>query len=419
MRSRSAITVCLTAVVIGLVAIYTQGEADALRAPNTDADNAAGFSALPGGSRHPNQAAESKSKDETTVYRHGYMSLCYHAAGWELLDVRRIWPSASLSGGDTQRSHTAFTDLARFRDAWHCVFREGKNHFIGGHLRVIRSQDGKEWETAFTFTPEPPFVDARDAKLLVADDRLVIVGHEVGTSIRRSMQWISEDGTSWDGPFYSEGGDNTWIWGVARHKGTGYGVAYAGKHERRGAFYRTDDFKTWELVADAIFPGGAGTEAAFFIDDDDRVVMLLRDAGKRRSLGFSKPPYDQWRWESPKPPIGSTIGGPAIIRLSDGRVIVGGRTPAPVGGCPHSDRQVMFFEWDLENNNFYWLFTLPAMMDSGYPGFVEHDGELWISYYSTHENQNPTPHYHHSNPAIFLARVKIGGVRKTRQSSPR
>ena len=35
----------------------------------------------------------------------------------ELVEVRKIWDRGA---------HNAFTDLVRFKDAWFCVFREGK-----------------------------------------------------------------------------------------------------------------------------------------------------------------------------------------------------------------------------------------------------------------------------------------------------
>ena len=45
----------------------------------------------------------------------------------QLLEVRRIWDRAP---------HSAFTDLARFRDRWYCAFREGRSHRSEGSIRL-------------------------------------------------------------------------------------------------------------------------------------------------------------------------------------------------------------------------------------------------------------------------------------------
>jgi hypothetical protein len=48
--------------------------------------------------------------------------------------------------------------------------------------------------------------------------------------------------------------------------------------------------------------------------------------------------------------------------------------------------------------------------DTGYPGMVWHKDELWVSYYSSHEDKdgNPPPNRHMELPsAIYLARIRI------------
>ena len=58
-----------------------------------------------------------------------------------LVSVENIWDRGP---------HNAFTDLVRFRDMWYCTFREGEKHAGGadGKIRVIRSGDGAQWESA-------------------------------------------------------------------------------------------------------------------------------------------------------------------------------------------------------------------------------------------------------------------------------
>ena len=54
-------------------------------------------------------------------------------------------------------------------------------------------------------------------------------------------------------------------------------------------------------------------------------------------------------------------------------------------------------ELDVTKGELNPLLDLPSGGDSSYPGLVWHDGQLWISYYSSHE----------AKTAIYLARVKL------------
>ena len=78
-----------------------------------------------------------------------------------------------------------------------------------------------------------------------------------------------------------------------------------------------------------------------------------------------------------------------MIRISDGRIIVGGRIWGRQGGWGYGDSLTALYELDLKDNGIYKIVDLPSQGDNGYPGMVEKDGELWISYYSCHEDPNP------------------------------
>ena len=43
------------------------------------------------------------------------------------------------------------------------------------------------------------------------------------------------------------------------------------------------------------------------------------------------------------------------------------------------------------------VLTFPSSGDNSYPGFVWHDGLLWMSYYSSHEGKT----------SIYLAKIKV------------
>ena len=54
-------------------------------------------------------------------------------------------------------------------------------------------------------------------------------------------------------------------------------------------------------------------------------------------------------------------------------------------------------ELNVDNKTLRPILTLPSGGDTSYPGLVSHDGQLWVSYYSSHE----------SKTSIYLATVKI------------
>jgi hypothetical protein len=103
-------------------------------------------------------------------------------------------------------------------------------------------------------------------------------------------------------------------------------------------------------------------------------------------FGLAKPPYTEWEWKD----VGAKIGGPQLIRLSDGRLVGGVRLYD--GGARTSVVQI-----DRNNGRLKELLKLPSGGDCSYPGLVVHQNELWISYYSSHEGKT----------SIYLARVAL------------
>jgi hypothetical protein len=104
-------------------------------------------------------------------------------------------------------------------------------------------------------------------------------------------------------------------------------------------------------------------------------------------LGKARPPYTDWAWTDLK----RRVGGPDLLRLADGRWVAGVRLydqgPVRMSLCWLDPESGQLTEW----------VALPSKGDCSYPGLVEHEGQLWVSYYSSHEGKT----------AIYLARVPI------------
>jgi len=304
----------------------------------------------------------------------------------KLIDARRIWDAAP---------HNAFTDLAHFKGAWYCAFREGEGHVSDdGRLRVLRSVDGETWSSAALMDWDGG--DVRDAKLSIAPgDRLMLNGAVRFLEPRdgnkhQSVTWLSSDGETWDGPHACPTGLGTWRWSVTWHDGVAYSFGYSGK-DAGGCLYKSADGIAWEVVLDNAYPDveSYGNESSLvFLDDGTGHCLLRRDGeGVNAVLGTASPPYTEWAWKD----LGIRMGGPKMIRLSDGRFL------AVVRLYGDDDRRTGLCTIDAERAEPTEVLALPSGGDTSYAGAVELDGTVWISYYSSHEEKT----------CIYLARVGL------------
>ena len=315
----------------------------------------------------------------------------------KLVEARRIWDKAR---------HNAFTDLIRFRERWYCAFREGKSHVCEtGKLRVIASADGQEWQSVALMDWQGG--DVRDAKLsITADGQLMLNGavrflKPVKDHVHQSVSWLSKDGATW-GEANRFGAPNLWMWSATWHNaaaepparlgrgGVGYSIGYTTRGKRFIRLHSTRDGKRWDVVADDIFPGGtyANETSLVFLPDHTCLCLLRRDSHTRSAqFGTAKPPYTKWAWKD----LGVQIGGPKMIRLTDGRLL------ATVRLYDKRVRTGLCFV-DPKAASIKEILTLPSGGDTSYAGMVVHEGLLWISYYSSHEGKT----------SIYLAKVELG-----------
>ncbi len=303
----------------------------------------------------------------------------------EVVEVRKIWDAAP---------HNAFTDLARFRDRWYCVFREGAAHVSpDGALRVISSADGKDWTSAALVTSAT--ADLRDAKITVTpDDRLMLAGagalHDKSQATHQSMVWFSPDGKNWS-ETYNVADPDFWLWRITWHKGVAYGLGYGCKESNRSVrLYNSADGKRFDVLVPTLLDTGYVNESSLLFNKDDSCYCLLRRDGQSDAgglLGVSKPPFTDWQWKD----LGLKIGGPHMIRIPDGRIVAAVRLYD--GGARTSLCWI-----DPDAGTLREFQKLPSGGDTSYAGLVWHDDQLWVSYYSSHEGKT----------SIYLARVRFG-----------
>ncbi len=323
--------------------------------------------------------------------------------GLKLLNVTKIWDEGK---------HNAFTDLIRFRDAWYCTFREGDGHVGGdGTIRVLRSKDGKEWTS--TANISEPGIDLRDPKFsIMPDGKLMIVAggsvYKGGKTLlgRQPRVVISYEGSNWSAP-QRVLGEGDWLWRVTWNKDVAWGISYipqartqpaakaaadkGDKIEPGPADWKLKLVKStngfdWEVVKYLDVPGFANESTVRFLPDDTMVAFVRREAGNKFGwIGTSKPPYTDWTWTETK----HRLGGPNFIVLEDGSMIAGSREHTEKGSRTALGR--------MTTTSYSPELLLPSSGDNSYPGFVFHEGKLWVSYYSSHEGKT----------SIYLAEIEL------------
>jgi hypothetical protein len=299
----------------------------------------------------------------------------------QIISVDKIW---------NRGTHNAFTDLVRFADHWWCTFREAADHgWSIGTVRVICSQDGQDWESAAVL--EEQEVDLRDPKLSVTPDgRLMLVAGASlyeGTEYRTRSPRIafSADGYQWTPPQKVLAEDH-WLWRVTWHEGVAYSVSKLGEGDnpRRGFLYSSSDGLDWQWITEFILPNDTWTASETtlrFLPDGEMVALVRPDW-----IGTSRPPYKGWQWTQ----ISQRLGGPNFIRWPDGSLWAGARGRSAKG-------EAAMVLARMTKDSYEPVLCLPSGGDCSYPGMVEHEGVLWVSYYSSHEEKT----------SIYLARIAV------------
>jgi hypothetical protein len=215
----------------------------------------------------------------------------------------------------------------------------------------------------------------------------------------RSFVTFSADGKTWaPREFVTEPG--RWMWGATWHSGAAWGVAY-GAPVRAGvsSLLTSRDGQKFDVaVKDFFDKAPRPTEARLRFAADGTALCLHRCDGPANNtdadgvpantawLGRAAAPYRDWTWQ----PLDRFIGGPNLIELPSGQWLAAGRIlqPEPVTALMHLD---------VEHGRATPILTLPSGGDTSYPGLVWHDGRLWMSYYSSHEQ----------GTNIYLAEIRI------------
>ena len=307
----------------------------------------------------------------------------------ERLEVRKIWSKAA---------YNSFTDLIRFRGRWFCAFREGTGHLTpDGALRILTSADGVTWSSVASIRCPAPFQDLRDPQFSITPDGLLLLNAAAFRPVCQSMAWLSKDGCDW-GHHHLIGPRGSWLWRTVWHSGVAYSF---GRHEPKDhelQLYTSTDGLDFRAHGEPRLGAGYSNESDLLFLDDATGVSLTRCDGGNALLGTASSPYDRWTWTD----LGVRIGGPALLRLPDGRTIAAVRLYEP--------RQRTALCWlDVETAALTEFLTLPSGGDTSYAGMVWHDGLLWLSYYSSDDYLASMKGaiQAHLKTSVYLAKVRF------------
>lgn len=299
----------------------------------------------------------------------------------QLLGMSKVWGTGGVC---------AYTDLAWMKGQWWCVFREGASPLAGGVLRVMSSTNGQAWKTAAVLSCTNS--DLREGRLTETPEGRMMLSAGLMFPPRSgarfgSLAWFSEDGRAWGEPV-AIGGKDDRLWRMAWNKGTCYSAAYHSTDARYVRLYASTNGVEFKARVPQLYAEGFPNEAALVFQPDDQAVCLLRRDGQPRTalLGLAPAPYTNWVWKD----LGTRVGTPQMARLGDGRIVAAGRF------YDGSDRTALAWV-DPAAGSLTEFLRLPSGGETGGPGMVWKDGELWVSYHSSHEGKT----------AVYLARVKL------------
>lgn len=300
----------------------------------------------------------------------------------ELVYLDKVW---------NKSPHQAFTDLIRYRERWFLAFREASSHVSGdGVLRVLSSSDFEHWHEDARITH--PGGDLRDPKLTETPDGQLMLTtalalRQPAAAHHQSYAWFSRDGITWGDPT-SIGDPDVWLWRVQWHHGKALSLGYGTGEQRFLRGYMSLNGSSFNTINPTILSADYPNESAILFQTDETALCLLRrDEGTKTALlGRSKPPYRAWTWSD----LGVRVGGPQMIKIPDGRIVAAVRL--------YDGKTRTSLCWlDPATDQLKEFLALPSGGDTSYAGLAFHDGLLYMSYYSSHEDRT----------SIYVAKVKL------------
>ncbi|MBU3002114.1 hypothetical protein KO534_02010 [Paraglaciecola arctica] len=295
-------------------------------------------------------------------------------------------------------AHSAFTDLCEFNKQLFCCYREAENHVSAdGVIRILTMDTQGKILNSNRITI--PNVDLRDPKLTVTPDgQLLLIAFARHVSAQKTMTetrnltWLSQTGHSWStAQEFADRG--WWLWRVRWYNNLAYGFGYNKKQNAlhfysgnpRRSFHRHQPFALSLQKHQKGYPN----ESDLIFDQNKAYALVRRDADSYSAqLGLSSYPFKKWEWLD----LGEYVGGPTMAKLDENTALVAGRI------VNQGQLVTGILKLNLSNGKLQELLILPSAGDNSYPGLLLKKDTLFVSYYSSHED---------NKSCIYLANINI------------
>lgn len=288
--------------------------------------------------------------------------------------VTKVWDSGK---------HCAFTDLCMFNGSLWLCFREGDSHVSpdGQVLILTFNSSDNSWQEQARITLAD--ADLRDPKLMVFEEQLMLTcaakqGFDERPYHQSYLSW-SSDGKQWS-DLKPVAEKSMWLWRSRALSDGIYSIGYKAA-EQQVTLYRMEQraYQPWvaPLFSKQLNGLGYPNEHDMCLVDGNRAACLLRRDADTASaqLGIADPPYTNWQWHD----LGTRIGGPAMIKLSNEQLLCAVRLYEPV-------RTSLCWLHLGDKPELEEILTLPSGGDCSYPGLVQQGEKIYCSYYSSHED---------------------------------
>lgn len=313
----------------------------------------------------------------------------------------------SLVSFDDNTSYN-FTDLVYFKNRWFLVFRESDSHAFGkdGIINLYTRLDNEIWSLVKTFKVEG--VDLRDPKFSVNGDKLMLYIHGSEYADKELLSFsdyrsVCLEGTNWEDLQVVKLdnlkllnskilGNEAWPWRITWYNDKSYtfGYTFIAGSSVFDLYESTDglSFKGTNSI-NPNFPYRG--EATIRVNNNGDFYATIRstDLILARSTDQNK----SWQVFDKIPVL--SLGGPNFI-FYENKMLITGRDSSAM--------QVVLYSYDLVTNIYEKLYVFPSGGDCGYAGMVIKDGELWVSYYSSHAR------YKQKHSDVYVQNIKLNAL---------
>ncbi|MCC2606273.1 hypothetical protein [Planctobacterium marinum] len=305
-------------------------------------------------------------------------------------------------------THSAFTDLCFWRGHLYCCFREALNHISNdGHIAILKLD--LKGNVLAKDTIREVSSDLRDPKLSVTpQNTLMLLAYQrtfgaMGKHLHsQPLVYQSTNGNSWSSRT-TLGNKNWWLWRIRWHQqrhatssktqhqafGFAYNRAANSVHLYSGDPVGSFHIHQPDVLSLEKHKLGYPNESDLFFSNNTAWAIVRRDADScSAQLGYSNWPFKRWQWHD----LGFYLGGPCMLPGDNGEVWLAGRI------WQNQRFSTALLRLNLKDKQLRKITTLPSAGDNSYPGLVLHNKTLFMSYYSSHEDQKSQ---------IYLAQFEV------------